>query len=237
MCECLSLRNLFGLCWVSCIRLSVFASESDSDFVFVFEKTSFVFCMSGDHWWVWCPLVCITAPQGAVVRTCITAISGQLYFHKHKQLPHLGSFFISSSMYRIAMFQSMFEILLMLHQLFEMHFRRGAKRNHHGAVNFLPFKRCCLHWGNAVYMNVLHGERTIFIKEPTSMERKWGFPRGNRRWISLQRGARISSAAGGGQISPDLHFNPTSRQDHLQCSSFWENLFFFKCSNMSYKEW
>ena len=38
MCECLSLRNLFGLCWVSCIRLSVFASESDSDFVFVFEK-------------------------------------------------------------------------------------------------------------------------------------------------------------------------------------------------------
>ena len=24
------------------------------------------------------------------------------------------------------------------------------------------------------------------------MERKWGFPRGNRRWISLQRGARIS---------------------------------------------
>ena len=182
--------------------------------------------MSGDHWWVWCPLVCITAPQGAVVRTCITAISGQLYFHKHKQLPHLGSFFISSSMYRIAMFQSMFEILLMLHQLFEMHFGRGAKRNHHGAVNFLPVKRCCLHWGNAVYMNVLHGERTIFIKEPTSMERKWGFPRGNRRWISLQRGARISSAAGGGQISPDLHFNPTSRQDHLQCSSFWENLFF-----------
>ena len=191
--------------------------------------------MSGDHWWVWCPLVCITAPQGAVVRTCITAISGQLYFHKHKQSPHLGSFF-SSSMHRIAMFQSMFKILLMLHQLFEMHFRRGSKRNHQGAVNFLPFKRCCLNWGNAVYMDVLHGERTIFIKEPTSMERKWGFPRGNRRWISLQRGARISSAAGGGQISPDLHFNPTSRQDHLQCSSFWENLF-FKCNSMSYLEW
>ena len=76
---------------------------------------------------------------------------------------------------------------------------------------------------NAGYEDVLHGERTIFIKEPTSMERKWGFPRGNRRWISLQRGARISAA---GQISLDLHFNPTSRRTTPNPPLF-RTIFFF----------
>ena len=134
-----------------------------------------VWCISGDHWWVWCPTVCITAPLGPMPTTCITAISPQVYFHTQ-----------TSSM----------QTLNVLDQIY-FAFTPNVPRIKLPQLSKCRIRGCPSWWEDNFHKRTnLYGEEMRISQRESEMD----FPTEGRE----------DFRAAAGQISLDLHFNPTS---------------------------